>query len=137
MPGTLKVTVEVKGAGPLFTGEATQAVEDWSTATARALGQAGVKSLKAFPMDKTGRGDGGFKDHLHASRQGPDSVIRGPMVRGVTWAPWLEGTSRRNESTKFPGYGLFAQTSRELSQRAPAIAQQQLGKYIGRMGGTP
>jgi hypothetical protein len=57
------------------------------------------------------------------------------MITGVTWAPWLEGKSKRNESTGFGGYHLFRKTAAALRKRAIDVLQHRLDEFIGRMGG--
>lgn len=135
--GTLKVTVDCRVEGPLSSGEADRAAEDWAQATTQALAGKGIEMLGAFPMDKTGRGDGGFRQNLRLTRVSPTLVrIPGPTVRGVVFAPWLEGTSKRNEDSSFKGYHLFRATRRELSKMAPQVAQAELEKVLPRMGGA-
>ena len=136
MGGTFKVTAQANVTGPLANGEAERALQDWAVNTAARLGDAGVTALQAFPMDKTGRAHGGFQTNLHVVSKGPEATIPGPMIRGVTWAPWLEGKSKRNSSTKFKGYGLFRKTAKDLQQRAPQIGQEELDKIMPRLGGS-
>lgn len=136
MKGSLKVTVDCRASGPLASGEAAQAAEDWAKNTSQALADRGVELLKAFPMNKTGRARGGFAGALQTQRVSSTQVrIPGPMVRGVTWAPWLEGTSKRNNSTPFKGYHLFRKTRLQLSKETGQIAQQELDKVLPQMGG--
>ena len=124
--------------GPLFDGEASAAVTQWLQVTREDLGDKGADMLRAFPMDKTGRAHGGFQANIRVMNRGAMVVIPGPKISGVTWSPWLEGTSRRNDSTGFKGYHLFRKTSAKLRRIAKALAQQKLGEgYIQRMGGHP
>ena len=136
MAKTLKVTVDAQVTGPLANGEAERAVQDWAHNVAQRLGDEGVTALQAFPMDKTGRAHGGFQENLHNVTAGPQAVIKGPMITGVTWAPWLEGTSKRNSSTSFKGYGLFRKTRTDLQKRAPQVGQEELDKIMPRLGGA-
>ena len=136
MAKTLKVTVDAMVTGPLANGDADRALQDWAANTAKALGDEGVTALQAFPMDKTGRAHGGFQANLHNITQGPEATIPGPMIRGVTWAPWLEGTSKRNTSTGFGGYHLFRKTRTDLQKRAPQVGQEELDKIMPRLGGA-
>ena len=93
--------------------------------------------LRAVPMNRSGRAQGNFQSHLHAVTKGPVATIAAPQIKGVTWGPWLEGTSKRNSSTRFKGYHLFRQTRQALQKLAPEIGQAELDKVIGRIGGTP
>lgn len=134
--GTLRVKVDCRVSGPVADGSADKAAQEWAENTTQALADQGVELLKAFPMDKTGRSRGGFEGALKTARVSPTQTrIPGPQERGVTWSPWLEGTSKRNESTKFGGYKLFAKTRLQLQKLAPQIAQEELDKVIGQMGG--
>lgn len=132
----MKVTVDCRVSGPLADGTADKAAEDWATATTQAIADEGVALLRAFPMNKSGRAAGQFKDSLRTERVSPTAVwIPGPMERGVAWSPWLEGTSTRNEGNQFKGYHLFRKTRLALSKSAPAIAQAELEKVLPLMGG--
>lgn len=138
MSGSLKITVDCRVIGPLANGEAEKAAEDWAVNTTQAIADKGVELLRTFPgMDKTGRARGGFEQALKTKRVSPtETRIPGPTVRGVAWATWLEGTSKRNESTGFAGYHLFRKTRATLAKMAPGIADEELAKVMPRMGGT-
>lgn len=137
MAKTMKVTFNLDPSGPLADGAAEEAIKDWLADSVQAVAAEGVQLLQAFPMNKSGRSDGGFKANLHMLMKGPDAVIPAPMIEGVTWGPWLEGTTKRNTSTRFKGYHLFRKTRLQLSKRAAGIAQEQLEKYLPQMGGKP
>ena len=131
----MEISAEV--TGPLADGTAERALSNWSDAVAKRLGDEGVKLLGDFPMNKGGHSKvrGGFKKNLKVLQEGPVARIPGPMIKGVTWAPWLEGTSKRNSSTRFAGYHLFRKTAQELRKRAPEIGQQELDKIMPQLGG--
>jgi len=126
---------EVIVSGPLFDGRADAAVTAWLDDTKKDLASTAADMLRAFPMDKTGRARGGFQSNINAVSRGPDQVITGPTIRGVAWTPWLEGTSQRNNSTRFKGYRLFRQTAAELSLHVKPVAEEKLPPYIEAMGG--
>src|ERR1044071_1485950 len=118
--GVLKITASAVITGPIGDGTAIEACEEWAEQVTEKLGERGVELLREFPMNKTGRARGGFQEALHTVRRNRSTVvIPGPMDRGVTWAPWLEGTSSRNRSTTFKGYHLFRQTRQQLEDEAP------------------
>jgi hypothetical protein len=52
---------------------------------------------------------------------------------GVIYGPWLEGTSSRNQSTRFKGYQTFRRTWQALGRRVRPIATPILARFIGRM----
>jgi hypothetical protein len=136
MAGTLKVTAYVDVSGPLADGTADRALERWEQNTSQALADEGTAMLRAFPMNKTGRAHGGFQARLHAVRRDRATVeIPGPMITGVTWAPWLEGTSKRNQSTGFGGYHLFRKTRLDLDKKATDIGERELREVMAAIGG--
>jgi hypothetical protein len=137
MAGIFRVSADVELHGPLADGTADRVMQEWATRTAKALGDEGVERLRAFPMNKTGRAHGGFQANLHVIQSGPVARIPAPMITGVVWGPWLEGTSKRNSSTRFKGYHLFRKTRLQLQARAPEVGQQVLDKLLPEIGGTP
>lgn len=135
MAGRIEVTAFVHVEGPIFDGEAEHALADYDRDVRHAIADRGVELLKAFPMDKTGRAHGGFQANLHTVDTDLGTAIPGPMIRGVTWAPWLEGNSKRNRSTSFKGYHLFRKTALQLQDEAADIGDRELQKYLPKMGG--
>jgi len=127
----------VRVSGPLWDGQAAAAVTRWLEVTRKSVADDGRDMLAAFPMDKTGRARGGFEARVHRVTRGEIEAIPGPQETGVVWSPWLEGTTRRNATTRFKGYGLFRKTRLKLARDWRATAQAELDKYIGDMGGGP
>lgn len=134
--GSLKIRIDCRTEGPMASGEAQKAADEWTEKTTQAIADKGVELLRDFPMNKTGRAEGGFQRELQAVRKSPALVsIAGRRVEGVTWGPYLEGTSKRNEGGKFKGYHLFRKTRLQLNKLATGIAQAELEKVLPRMGG--
>lgn len=136
MAKTLTVTAYINVGGPLFDGRAPEILARFETEARQAIADKGVELLKAFPMDKTGRARGGFQENLNTVTRGAAVAIPGPTVKGVTWAPWLEGVSKRNESTGFKGYKLFRTTRTQLNKQATQIAETRLPPYLAELGGA-
>lgn len=134
--GSLKIRLDCRVEGPIGDGRAGEASAEWARSTTQALADKGVEILGAWPMDKSGRSRGNFRSELHERRKSDTLVsVPGMRVPGVTWGPWLEGTSERNRSTKFKGYHLFEETAKQLDELAPSVAQEQLDKVLPQMGG--
>jgi hypothetical protein len=62
-----------------------------------------------------------------------DILVHDPVVYG----PWLEGTSKRNRSTRFKGYHLWRLTRQRVQERAPEIAQAKIPELIAKLDGGP
>lgn len=128
-------SVHVTASGPLFDGEAAAAARQVVVDAQRDLAEEGAGILRSWPMDKSGRAHGAFQEHIQITTTSRGLTIPGPMIKGTTWAPWLEGTSKRNTSTGFGGYHLFRKTAARLRTRAREVLQKRLDEFIGRMGG--
>ena len=126
-------TSRIKVSGPLFDGLAPGIIRDWLDATKREIADMGVKELDAITMDKTGRGTGHYQSELTTRVvQYNDVLITDPVVYG----PWLEGVSKRNESTRFKGYHLWRRTRQRLRRTYKDVAEKKLHEYyLERMGG--
>jgi hypothetical protein len=133
--GHLGVTAYVRPSGPIADGLAGAVMEKFTQAARQAIADEGARMLRDFPMNKTGRASGGFRANLRVLQTGPAIRIRGGLVTGVTWAPWLEGTSKRNMSTSFKGYRLFRKTRLDLDRKAVEIAERTLQDYLPQLGG--
>tara|TARA_Y100000310_G_scaffold333764_2_gene411985 strand:+ start:50 stop:484 length:435 start_codon:yes stop_codon:yes gene_type:complete len=55
----------------------------------------------------------------------------------VIYGPWLEGTSRRNQTTRFKGYASFRRTRDWLDKRTLAIIRPRVARLVRRLGGRP
>lgn len=129
---TTKVTFKVSVSGPLADGTAHDAVREWIDASKKDIGDFAVRQLKAVKMDKTGRGTGHYLESIQNTVLSyNDLLIHTPVIYG----PWLEGTSKRNESTRFKGYRLWRQARQKTKAEAPKIAQAKLPEYLPRIGG--
>jgi hypothetical protein len=90
------------------------------------------------PTGSTGRGGTGA---AAAGVEGPTGgngayTISGGIREGKYSWPWLEGTSRRNQTTDFPGYKTFRRTRLRMRKQLKPYAESQLAAYIERMGGS-
>lgn len=134
--GSLKISLDCRVEGPLGDGRAGEMSAEWARNTTQALAAKAVEILGEWPMNKSGRSRGAFRENLHERRRSDTLVsVPGMRIPGVTWGPWLEGTSQRNRSTKFKGYHLFSETAKQVDEVVPAVAQEQLDKLLSQMGG--
>lgn len=54
---------------------------------------------------------------------------------GVVYGPWLEGTSSRNQSTRFKGYSSFRRTRDWLKKNTKRIIRPRVARLVQRLGG--
>ena len=52
--------------------------------------------------------------------------------RGIIYGAWLEGTSSRNQTTRFKGYANYRRATQALDHKAADLVQHVLTPYISR-----
>jgi len=131
-----RTRVNVNVSGPLFDGTVDNITQQWLDQTKKDVADLGVLTLKeqAVKFDKSGRGTGHYMSVLNTRQVSPfnDQLINDG---GIVYGPWLEGTTKRNNSTRFKGYHAFRRTRTRLRKQYGEIAQRKLAEFIGRMGG--
>lgn len=126
-------TINVNFSGPLFDGEAPAIIREWLDKTKRQVADMGVRELDAITMDSTGRGTGHYQTMITTRVISYNDVL---ITDPVVYGPWLEGTSKRNESTRFKGYHLWRRTRLKLRRDFKDIAEKSLHEYyLQRLGG--
>lgn len=131
-------TTRIKISGPLFDGQAEQAAKEFTDSLAREVAEIGRDWIKieAHGMDKSGRGGTGrAAGGVHMAGSNGAYVISGGLSKGEYAWPWLEGDSKRNQSTGFKGYHTFRRTRQRMRRQVTPYAQQLLLKYLPQMGG--
>lgn len=116
--------VSVSLVGPLFAQCANDIVQE--------LTELGMERLtSAFPTGvpvKTGNYRRNINPTIHgASAQLDDN--------GVVYGSWLEGTSSRNETSRFKGYATFRRTGDWLQEQAEDICQKHAAKLASALVG--
>lgn len=133
---SMTVTAYVIGDGPLFDQTADEVLDELRDKIAHDGAQWALEQLEQVPMDKTGRARGGFQENLRLVKRNAGWAVPAPMISGVVWGPWLEGTSKRNASTRFKGYHLFRDVRRQLQDgKAQEIADKALEELLPKLGG--
>ena len=131
-------TTKVILSGPLFDGEAAAAASEFTASLAKEIAEIGATWIKLDTqrMNKSGRGDTGrAAGGVKLAGSGSQWVISGGIHKGEYAWPWLEGTSKRNQSTGFKGYKTFSRTRARIRKQATPFAQERLKSYLAEMGG--
>lgn len=130
-------TTKVILTGPLFDGQAAAAAKDFTDSLANEIAEVGRDWVKldTARMDKSGHNTGAAAGGVELSGGNGSYTIRGGIRKGEFSWPWLEGTSRRNQSTGFRGYGTFRRTRLRMRKQVTPFAQMRLEEYLLRMGG--
>ena len=75
---------------------------------------------------------GNYAKNVQGEREGLNARIDDG---GVIYGPWLEGTSSRNQSTRFKGYGAFRLTGQWLEKKSDDVLEKHARKAVQRMKG--
>jgi len=78
---------------------------------------------------------GNYRRHV-----GQDVEVQGLKGRigdgNVEYGPWLEGTSSRNQTTRFKGYHAFRKVGQWLEKKADDVLEKNVKKAITRLRGA-
>lgn len=117
-------------SGPIFDGRAAKATTVYLHAATEAVAEVGARDVRTLISGSVKSGTGYYESRIHADR-----TVNGAMVTGggVIYGTWLEGTSSRNQTTRFKGYAAFRKATQELDRKADLIAVKALPPYLRRM----
>lgn len=124
--------MKVKEDGPLIDGKVEDIAKDWETAWELAMGEEGVSAVRRELHRVLQHPTGRYESRIVAVKDTKTTTL---SDQNAVQGTWLEGTSRRNSSSRFKGYQTFAKVEALLQQRAADIAQDLAGIYVGRMNG--
>lgn len=54
----------------------------------------------------------------------------------VIYGPWLEGTSSRNETTRFKGYSMFRRATQQLNREKGNIVEKNVASAVRKLNGA-
>jgi hypothetical protein len=129
----MAVEIQLRASGPLFDGRAQKAVKDYLLAATGAVAGEGVNLVQASGRADYKNPTGYYESHIVTDLVEPDSTR--VWDSEVIYGPWLEGTSARNQTTRFKGYATFRRAYQQLDRRAQGIAYRMLERFVARMNG--
>lgn len=123
--------MDITVSGPIFDGRAVAAGAD--------LTQAIVDRVAAFALEAVQKNlDGSLKNptpYYETQIQVTNALTeRRVDDRGVIYGPFLEGTSSRNQTTRFKGYASFRRAYQSTVQAVPGLAESEVRRHLGRFG---
>src|SRR5262249_19747313 len=123
---TAEYDIHVRASGPIFEGRAPALIDEFMHRATLRLAETGRDWIRidANEMDRSGRGGTGrAAAGVQLDPFDHGWVISGGIREGEYAWPWLEGTSKRNRTTRFGGYHTFRTTRRKLSDHTAEIIQ--------------
>lgn len=129
----MAIKVYVSTKGPLFDGRARKIMQQFIRETTEDVSQLGVTMVHQRLGNVLQHPSGHYVSTVVTDRASNDRVDI--TDHGVIYGPWLEGTSSRNQSTRFKGYATFRKTKGQLSRRVRPIAEHNLAATVAKLNG--
>ena len=124
------LTIEIDATGPLFDGRAQVAMDDELREVQWEVGNQ-VLADWHFNLDQSIRHPTPYYEtQVHQFWDTNDVVVDD---RGVIYGPWLEGTSSRNQTTRFKGYAGLRRAAQSAQQRVQPTMQRVWERYESRV----
>lgn len=138
-------TIDIRFNGPLFIrGLAVSKLQQSMHNTVRELSEMGEQKWASQARMKPagyfltveearpGRASkGNYRRHIHADIKGLWAKID---LGNLVYGSWIEGTSSRNQTTRFKGYHLALRTKTWLETKKNDVMQAHIKKLIGEIG---
>ena len=138
--GNDNIRVWVRASGPIFEGNAPSRVRGTTQNAIREMVELGEQRLDqilrprpagvylSVAQAKRGKASKGhYRRSLHATL----SSLNGRIDDGnVEYGKWLEGTSSRNQSTRFPGYHSFLKTAQWLETKKAGVLHAHVNRLV-------
>lgn len=129
-----RIKLEVDTKGPFFQGDHTRILHKHLDEAKAEVAQMGVDRIQERITARAIAPTGNYAGHIVHDVVKPfnDQLIHDGNVR---YGEWLEGTSSRNQTTRFKGYRVFRQVRSWLRKQATPIAQGKIDQFVARMNG--
>lgn len=116
--------------GPLFDGRAAAAMEAFPIAATAAIGDEAYLDVRRTLGRVLRNPTGYYESRIQHNMAGDLGFVHDS---NVIYGGWLEGTSSRNQTTRFKGYHTFRLVTQRIDARCVDIAQGVLDGYLQRM----
>lgn len=127
----------VSATGPLFDGTGVRALRDAETRMSKKVATAAQRHVQVIGR-RNFRYERAPATHFFENNVEVDRISDGHLVHAnqVIYGSWLEGTSSRNQTTRFKGYHLFRKAAQDTEARLGDILSQEELRLVRKLGGT-
>jgi hypothetical protein len=120
-----EITVTLRG--PLATGTAGHVVRGILDEATWEVGTQGLADVHRILNERIKHSTPYYETQLTVQRAARDVVVHD---RGVIYGNWLEGTSSRNQTTRFKGYHSFREATQELRAKVPGMVEPVVARHL-------
>lgn len=71
-----------------------------------------------------------YETQVTLDHGGNDAIVHD---RGVIYGPWLEGTGKRNATTRFKGYASFRKATQSTEAKVPQLVEPHVRAAVQRL----
>lgn len=124
------VDIAISEHGPFFDGSWPGILDSIVLEAQQAVAQSALERVQFFLNAQIKHPTPYYETQITRQRVGDHELVHD---RGIVYGPWLEGTSRRNSTTRFKGYASFRKAAQAVQGLAPDIVQRVVAKNLGRL----
>ncbi len=127
----------VEADGPVFDGTGHRALREAQRAMSSKVARAAQRHVQSIGRSHF-RYEASTPTNYFVQNVEVDRVSDGHLVHAnqVIYGPWLEGTSSRNQSTRFKGYHLFRKAAQDTQTRLGDILAPEELRLVAQLRGT-
>jgi hypothetical protein len=126
------MTMTVEVSGPIYDGRGEEILDRFCAAAADHIADEGEKRVKERLNQVLMHPEGTYVEHVRHEGAGTSHRVNDS---NIVYGPWLEGESRRNQSTPYKGRHTFRLVGAELERDAVRLAEEVLPPFLAELGG--
>ncbi len=121
------------GDGPFFDSRIHRAMDDYTDELEEEAAEWALEHIRGIYHRDFKNPTGYYEPHVRVRRMRAGAEVWDGGQSGPVYGPWLEGVGSRNRTTRFKGYHAFRRAAIALNERAEAIGERVLSRFIHRM----
>ena len=122
----------VRVSGPIFSTEAGKVVKKAIDKVIIDVAKVGVREVKSELHRGHGVDSGAFKRTVRRRKKGLSARV---YSSNTMIALWLQGTQKRNRTTRFKGYQIFDKAAQRTDATAGEQARRVAAELVRELGG--
>ena len=126
--------VMVSATGPLFDGRAPLFVAAFMASAVEVVAKDAMSEVLFTQQTDFQRPTGAYWSRMETLNKSRGSAYSKVVTNPSVYAPWLEGVSSRNQTTRFKGYQSFRRGYQAVLQALPTILENVARSTLGRIG---
>ena len=117
--------------GPVFDGRAFKAAQAFEVEWRYQVAETGKRMVLEMLGEVLQHPTGYYESRIQV--EGRPGMVDVVTDGGVVYGPWLEGTSSRNQTTRFKGYATFRTVKERLEKESIRTGLKSLPRFLLRM----